>query len=277
MPAAGSRPGRTENAASLENRFSRSGRLRSRARRAFVGTTWRAALAAASAAKRVLDVACAAAILAASTPLYLGAAVAAAVKRSPLLGRELKAGRWCEEFEELTFAPGLGGIWILGPIRRLPAVCNILRGEMSFVGPRAVRTGELSPRERQVRRRYDVRPGLICLWWVRRRANIAYESEAALDGEYVDSHSALNDLGIAFRALPAALYGESDGVVPDEVRIVGIRMKNLTMAEAIEWIGARLAGPSRTHVCFVNPDCANIATRNPAYRACLDHADLVLP
>ncbi len=276
MPAAGSRPNRSESAASLESRFSRSGRLRSKARRAFVGASWRVGVTVASAAKRVLDVATAVAILAASSPLYLAAAAAGALKRSPVLARERKAGRWCEEFDELSFAPALGSFWTIGPIRSLPVVCNILRGEMSFVGPRAVRPGELSPRERQVRRRYDVRPGVICLWWVRRRANIAYDSEAALDSQYVASHGALGDIGIALRAVPAALYGESAGPVQDEISIAGIRIDNLTMSEAIESIRDLLSRPGPHQVCFVNPDCVNIAMRNPEYDACLGRAPLVL-
>jgi N-acetylglucosaminyldiphosphoundecaprenol N-acetyl-beta-D-mannosaminyltransferase len=147
---------------------------------------------------------------------------------------------------------------------------------MSFVGPRAVRPGELSPRERQVRRRYDVRPGVICLWWVRRRANIAYDSEAALDSQYVASHGALGDIGIALRAVPAALYGESAGPVQAEISIAGIRIDNLTMSEAIEAIRDLLSRPQPHQICFVNPDCVNIAMSNPEYHACLSRAPLVL-
>lgn len=276
MAGADSSSSRSQAAASLESRFSRSGRFRSKARRAFVGATWRAAVAAASAGKRALDVACAGAVLILSSPLYIAAAATGAARRTPILARDVKSGRWCEDFEELSFAPELGGLWTLGPLRRLPVVCNILRGEMSFVGPRAARPGELSPRERQVRRRYDVRPGLICLWWVRRRANIAYESEADLDSQYVASHGALGDIGIALRAVPAALYGEAAGPAAAEVSIAGIRIDNLTMSEAIDSIGGMLAAGAPTQICFVNPDCVNIAMRNPEYRDCLARAGLVL-
>jgi N-acetylglucosaminyldiphosphoundecaprenol N-acetyl-beta-D-mannosaminyltransferase len=276
MAAAGPGPSRADAAASLENRFSRSGRLRSKARRALVGALWRVVTTAGAAAKRILDVGSASAILVLSSPVYLAAAAMGAVRRSPVLAREAKAGRWCEEFQELSFAPTLGGLWTLAPIRRLPVICNVLRGEMSFVGPRAVRPGELNPRERSARRRYDVRPGLICLWWVRRRANIAYESEASLDDQYVDSHGALGDIGIALRALPAALYGESSGPISSEVRIAGIRIDNFTMSEAIDSIRTLLAGSASSQICFVNPDCVNIAMRNAGYRQCLSASRLVL-
>lgn len=276
MARADSSSARSQAAASLESRFSASGRFRSKARRAFVGATWRVAVATASAGKRVLDVAGAGALLVLSSPFYLAAAATAAVKRAPVLARDAKAGRWCEDFEELSFAPELGAPWTLRPIRRLPVICNILRGEMSFVGPRAARPGELSPRERDVRRRYDVRPGLICLWWVRRRANIAYESEADLDSQYVASHGAIGDIGIALRAVPAALYGESAGPAAPEVSIAGIRIDNLTMSEAIDLLLGKMADPAPSQICFVNPDCVNIAMRNPQYRACISRADLVL-
>ena len=55
----------------------------------------------------------------------------------------------------------------------LPVLLNIVKGDISFIGPRPVSPGELSPRERMVRKRYNVRPGLISVWWIKKRANIA--------------------------------------------------------------------------------------------------------
>jgi N-acetylglucosaminyldiphosphoundecaprenol N-acetyl-beta-D-mannosaminyltransferase len=122
-----------------------------------------------------------------------------------------------------------------------------------------------------------VRPGVVCLWWLRRRANIAYETEAAVDGEYVDSQSPMRDLGIVLRSLPAALYGETAaGPAPDAIRILGIEIANLTMTEAIEWIAGRLDASEPAQLCFVNPDCANIAVRDASYRGVLSRAALVL-
>src|SRR5262249_15530797 len=130
--------------------------------------------------------------------------------------------------------------------------------------------------ERQARRRYDLRPGVIGLWWLRQRANIAYESEAVLDGEYVQSHSPAGDLGIVLRSMPAAFYGLASGAGPEIVRILGIEIANLTMTEALEWILDRLRRPAASQVCFVNPDCANLSTGNPEYRAVLAESALVL-
>ncbi|MBM3262097.1 MAG: sugar transferase [candidate division Zixibacteria bacterium] len=74
-----------------------------------------------------------------------------------------------------------------------------------MVGPRVVAPGEISPREQTARKRYNVRPGLVCLWWISKRANIAYGSEVEADGEYVDTFSVWGDVGITLRSIPAIL------------------------------------------------------------------------
>ena len=86
----------------------------------------------------------------------------------PLATRLERLGRWGCIYNELCFTRG--------PLRRLPALLNILRGDMSLIGPRPVAPGDLSTAERSAWRRFNVRPGLICLWWIRQRANIAYGS-----------------------------------------------------------------------------------------------------
>jgi len=110
-----------------------------------------------------------------------------------------------------------------------------------------------------------VRPGLLSLWWIRRRANIDYTTEAEVDGEYVESQSVWGDFGIALRAIPAVLYGEGVATAPDLITILGIPINNVTMTEAIETIMQWLNEDDHSQVCFVNADCANIAYRNKAY------------
>ncbi len=276
MPPLPSSPARRDAAGALEQRFSKSGRLRSKIRRAFVGFRWGLLLYAVSGAKRLLDWTFAAGLLVFFSPLFAAAALSGVARRQPVFVRTVKVGRWCEEFGELSFSPGLGPFFRSRAIRRLPVAWNVWQGEMAFVGPRAAAPGEMSPRERQIRRRYEVRPGVMCLWWIRRRANIAYETEVALDGEYVDSHGPMRDLGIVLRAIPAVFYGEGVAAAPDVVRILDIEMANLTMSEALDWIVERLHGPAASQVCFVNPDCVNISTRDAEYRRILTRAALVL-
>lgn len=252
----------------LNASFSPAGRRRRRWRRAFHTFTWVTVLAGLGGLKRALDFCLALLLLIALSPLL--ALVAIFNVGRPLLRRTQRVGRWCEPFDELSFAraPLL--------LRRIPVLFNILRGEMSFVGPRAASPGELTPRERQARKRYGARPGLICLWWVRKRANIAYATEAEVDSEYVDSHSVRGDFGIALRAIPALLYGEGVAVTQDEISILDIPIHNVTMSDALDWIVERCGGGSPGQVSFVNADCANLAFRSQEYKDVLHRAELVL-
>ena len=161
-------------------------------------------------------------------------------------------------------------------LRRLPVAFQYSQGRYVVIGPRAVSPGELSPRDRLPAGAIDVRPGLFCLWWVRRRANIAYGYEALSDVEYVESQSLIGDLALALRAIPAVMYGEAVAAAPDEFTLGGIRIHNLTMPEAIETLVAWGRGATQHQVAFVNADCANIAWRDPSYTAVLNRSALTL-
>jgi N-acetylglucosaminyldiphosphoundecaprenol N-acetyl-beta-D-mannosaminyltransferase len=254
----------------LYARFSFSGRWRQRFARALHTVTWLGILAGVGGLKRVLDFCLALALMMLTLPITACVVLLRVRDRGALILRTSRAGRWCEPFDELSFAnsPRV--------FRRLPALINILKGDMSFVGPRAVSPGELTPREQRARRRYSARPGLVCLWWIRKRANIAYSGEAESDVEYVESQTLRGDFGIAMRAIPALLYGEGVAVSQDVVSILGISIRNMTMSDALEWIVERAAGDAPGQVCFVNADCANIAYRNQEYASVLDRAALVL-
>ena len=262
----------------LYRRFSRRGLCRQRLRRLLQGWTWLLGVGALSSAKRLLDILVALALLLLLSPA-LAFAFLSLGGTERALKRRLRAGRWCRAFHEYSFAlpdSAVGRLLAKAHIRRLPVLFNILKGDMSFVGPRATSPGDMSPRERAARRRYEVRPGLVCLWWVRRRANIAYEDEAETDGEYVDTRSVRGDLGIALRAIPAALYGEGGVAAPRFITLLGVPIHNLTMSEAVGAIVKRLEDADPFHVCFVNADCINIACRDPDYLRVLRRADLTL-
>lgn len=258
-------------------RFSRGGIWRQRAGWLGRSLGFAVAVQARRGARRLLDITAALAALVLLGPVLLAVALAL-LPTGRILARLPRLGRWCEPFEEYAFAAPAGWrarlIGGLG-IRRLPILFNVLRGDLALVGPRAASPGELSPREQRVRRRYDVRPGLIGPWWIRRRANIDFESEAEVDREYVETQSLRGDVGIGLRAIPAALYG-AGGPAPDRVTLLGITLHNLTMTEALEAMQSRLAGERACQVCFVNADCANIAYRRAEYLAVLRRADLTL-
>jgi len=87
----------------------------------------------------------------------------------------------------------------------LPQLINVLRGEMSLVGPRPITTGELA-RYGAARWHYlSVTPGMTGLWQVSGRNNTTYDERVALDRRYVEERSVGLDLSILWRTLGVVL------------------------------------------------------------------------
>jgi exopolysaccharide biosynthesis polyprenyl glycosylphosphotransferase len=89
----------------------------------------------------------------------------------------------------------------------LPQLLNILRGDMSFVGPRPAVIEEVRQYEPWQRRRLSMPPGLTCLWQVSGRSDLTFDEWMRLDLEYIDNWSLWLDLKIAVRTIPAVLFG----------------------------------------------------------------------
>ncbi|MGA4507727.1 sugar transferase [Propionibacteriaceae bacterium G1746] len=90
-------------------------------------------------------------------------------------------------------------------IDELPQLVNVLRGDMSLVGPRPALGAEVDMYQRHVLRRLDVRPGITGLWQVSGRSDLSWEDAVRLDLYYVDNWSFLQDITILMRTVWAVL------------------------------------------------------------------------
>ena len=89
----------------------------------------------------------------------------------------------------------------------LPQLWNVLKGDMSLVGPRPLMPHEVAEYESWHRRRMSMRPGLTCLWQVSGRNRVDFQRWMELDLEYIDRWSLGMDLHILARTLPAVMSG----------------------------------------------------------------------
>jgi lipopolysaccharide/colanic/teichoic acid biosynthesis glycosyltransferase len=102
--------------------------------------------------------------------------------------------------------------WIGRIIRRtsldeLPQLYNVLRGEMTLVGPRPALPCEVERYTEAERRRLAVTPGLTCIWQVSGRADLPFRDQVQLDIAYIHRQSLLLDLQILARTIPAVVCG----------------------------------------------------------------------
>lgn len=93
-------------------------------------------------------------------------------------------------------------------IDELPQLYNVLKGDMSLVGPRPPIPAEVEKYESWQRRRLSMRPGITCLWQVNGRNRITdFNDWAKLDLEYIDNWSLWLDIKLLFKTIPAVLLG----------------------------------------------------------------------
>lgn len=85
----------------------------------------------------------------------------------------------------------------------LPQLINVVRGEMSLVGPRPALPAEVAQYTARERRRLAIRPGLTGLWQVSGRSNLSWEKSVELDLRYTDNWRLVDDLGIGVRTVDA--------------------------------------------------------------------------
>lgn len=92
-------------------------------------------------------------------------------------------------------------------IDELPNLLNVLRGEMSLVGPRPPLPGETERYDEFAMRRLSVLPGITGLWQISGRCGISFEEWMRLDNRYIDTWTPAGDLAILLRTIPAVIRG----------------------------------------------------------------------
>jgi lipopolysaccharide/colanic/teichoic acid biosynthesis glycosyltransferase len=90
-------------------------------------------------------------------------------------------------------------------IDELPNLFNVLRGEMSLVGPRPPLPSEVEHYSPYAMRRLTVTPGITCLWQINGRCSVSFDEWMRLDNEYIDTWSPLGDLLLIVKTIPAVI------------------------------------------------------------------------
>lgn len=186
-------------------------------------------------AKRLLDIVLASFLIFLTFPLLLGISLLVAMDGGPVLFKHHRIGRYgagfgCLKFRtmilgaeecldeylsyhpearaewerdrKLTFDPRvtkIGRFLRISSLDELPQLLNVLRGEMSIVGPRPVTQEELAQYGGVAKLYRSVRPGITGLWQISGRNDTTYAARVSLDERYVRNWSLALDLGILLR------------------------------------------------------------------------------
>lgn len=193
-----------------------------------------------AAAKRALDVALAGTALALLAPLFLGLAAAIRFESAgPVFFRQTRVGKDGKSFRIFKFRSmyrdaearraallatsdregvcfkarrdpritQVGRLLRRFSLDELPQLLNVLKGEMSIVGPRPALPEEVAAYHARARRRLTVRPGITGLWQVSGRADIGFDKMVDMDIAYAESRSALLDILLILLTVRAIVTG----------------------------------------------------------------------
>jgi len=202
---------------------------------------WLGVVKGAYVVKRVLDVVASAILLVLLMPVFFAVAVAIRLEDpGPILFKQKRVGRWgtlftmwkfrsmytdAEERKKELMAQNemeggvifkmkddprvtkVGRIIRKTSIDELPQLWNVLKGDMSLVGPRPPVPQEVDEYSLSDRRRLEVIPGITCIWQVSGRSDIPFDQQVELDVQYIQSQSFWSDIKILLKTVPALLFG----------------------------------------------------------------------
>jgi lipopolysaccharide/colanic/teichoic acid biosynthesis glycosyltransferase len=92
-------------------------------------------------------------------------------------------------------------------IDELPQLWNVVRGEMSLVGPRPPLPSEVNLYSDRDRRRLNVQPGITCIWQVSGRGDLPFSEQVRLDLDYIENRSLALDVKLLLLTIPAVVTG----------------------------------------------------------------------
>jgi exopolysaccharide biosynthesis polyprenyl glycosylphosphotransferase len=193
-------------------------------------------------AKRALDIVISSLLLIVLSPLLLAIAIAIKLNsRGPVFFRQVRAGRGETEFQLIKFRSmyadaeqrkaefeseneagdgvmfkirrdpritRVGGFLRRGSLDELPQLINVLKGEMSLVGPRPLILKEARHAAQTWHaRRLDLRPGITGLWQISGRSDLPFQEMVRFDYQYVSGWSLARDVEILLATIPVVLSG----------------------------------------------------------------------
>jgi exopolysaccharide biosynthesis polyprenyl glycosylphosphotransferase len=203
--------------------------------------SWRCLVAGTTVVKRWFDLGASALLLVLLSPIFILLALLVKVEDGgPVIFAQARIGRWgqlfkmykfrsmCPDAEErlrdilprnehrqgVTFKmkqdPRITrtGKWMRRySLDELPQLYNVLKGDMSLVGPRPPLPREVDQYSVADRRRLAATPGLTCFWQIGGRSEIDFQEQVQLDVLYIESQSLWLDLKILCKTIPAVLVG----------------------------------------------------------------------
>ena len=191
--------------------------------------------------KRMFDIIASLILMVVLSPVFLLTALAIKIEDpGPVFYSQTRVGKWGRHFKMIKFRSMVvgadkmkdelldrdeaGGVIFkikrdprvtrVGRIIRklsideLPQLWNVLKGDMSLVGPRPPVPREVAEYKYSDRRRLDVIPGITCIWQVSGRSDIDFEGQVKLDVQYIESQSFWTDMKILLKTIPAVLLGK---------------------------------------------------------------------